>query len=114
MNSLLALCDFEAPKWLLFGPNVAPLVYYSHLPIFAVSLLLAFFILFRDKTALVNRVLFVTILSFAFWVFLDSIFWAANRSDIIMLVWSLILLIEPVIYVGSFYFLYLLLEKKDL
>ena len=114
MDSLVALCDFAGPKWLLFGENIAPLVYYSHLPIFIISFLSAFFVLFQNRKALVNRVLFITLFTFASWVFLDSIFWASNRSDVIMFVWSVIILIEPLVYIGSFYLLYLFLEKKDL
>lgn len=108
------LCDFEGAKWLVFNPNVPPLVYYSHLPILIISVILAFFILFKDKKALPNRILFVTLISFSSWVFLDSIFWASNRSDVIMLVWSLILLFEPLIYIGCFYLLYVLITKRDL
>lgn len=114
MSSLAALCDFEGSKWLLFGSNVAPLVYYSHLPIIIISFLLALFMLLQNRNYLPNRILFVTIITFAIWVFLDSIFWASNRSDVIMFVWSVIILIEPLVYVGSFYLLYLFLEKKDL
>lgn len=114
MGSLLKLCDFEGPKWLLFGPNVAPLVYYSHLPIIVISLLLAFFILFNNKHKLQNKILFVTIFTFSLWVFLDSIFWASNRSDVIMFVWSVIILIEPLVYVGALYLLYVLVEKRDM
>lgn len=114
MGSLAELCNFEGSKWLLFGANVAPLVYYSHLPIIIISVLLALFVLFQNKNYLPNRILFATIITFALWVFLDSIFWASNRSDVIMFVWSIIILIEPLVYVGSFYLLYLFLEKNDL
>src|SRR3989344_2889796 len=114
METLIELCNFEGPKWLLFGADVAPLVYYSHLPIIIISLLLAFFVFFQNKNSIPNRVLFVTIITFALWVFLDSIFWASNRSDVVMFVWSIIILIEPLVYIGGFYLLYLFLEKKDL
>src|SRR3989344_5496947 len=91
--STIALCNFESAKWLFFGPNVAPLVYYSHLPIAVISLFLAFYILFQNKKNLANKILFVMIITFVAWVLMDSVFWASNRSDVIMLVWSLIVLI---------------------
>lgn len=112
--NLPALCNFEGAKWLLFGSNVAPLVYYSHLPILTVAILLAFFVLFRNRKALPNKILFFTLAFFSLWVFLDSIFWASNRSDVIMFVWSVIILIEPLVYVNSFYLIYVLIEKRDL
>src|SRR3989344_1267948 len=112
--STIALCNFESAKWLFFGPNVAPLVYYSHLPIAVISLFLAFYILFQNKKNLANKILFVMIITFVAWVLMDSVFWASNRSDVIMLVWSLIVLIEPLVYIGSLYLLYVLIDKKDL
>lgn len=109
-----ALCYFEAPYLLIFNSSVAPLVYYSHLPIFFVTILLAFFIIFKNKNDLASKILFVVFLSFAVWTLLDSIFWASNRSDVIMFVWSVILIVEPLIYVGALYLLYVFIEKKDL
>ncbi len=114
MEVLTAFCDFEGATWLLFNPNVAPLIYYSHLPIIVISILLAFFILKQNKKSLPNQILFFMLLPFGLWVFLDSIFWASNRSDVIMLVWSIILLIEPLVYMAGLYLLYVLVEKKDL
>ncbi|MES2416144.1 MAG: ATP-binding protein [Patescibacteria group bacterium] len=58
--------------------------------------------------------LFFTIFSFVIWVLLDSVFWAANRSDVIMFVWSLQILVEPLVYIGAFYLIYLLACKKDI
>jgi len=110
----IPLCDFEGAQWLIFNPNVAPLVYYSHLPILVVSVVLAFFILFKGAKKLPNQILFFTLFSFATWVLLDSIFWASNRSDVIMLAWSLILLFEPLVYIGCFYLLYVLTANRDL
>ena len=40
----LALCDFGPSQYLLFGPDVGPLQYYSHLPIIAIAIGLAGFI----------------------------------------------------------------------
>lgn len=114
MINPLTYCDFEGPSYLLFGANVPPLIYYSHLPNIILALGFAFFILFQNRKALPNQALFVSVLLFAAWVFLDSIFWASNRSDVIMLVWSLIILIEPLVYLGCFYLLYVLLEGKDM
>jgi hypothetical protein len=42
-------------------------------------------------------------LTFAAWVFLDSVFWASNRGDIIMFVWAAILVLEPLVYAALWY-----------
>src|SRR3990167_4398956 len=109
-----ALCDFEGPQWLIFSSNVAPLVYYSHLPIIIIALLLAVFVFLRGRKELPNRILFFTLTTFAAWGFLDSVFWASNRSDVIMFVWSVIIVIEPLVYAGSLYLIHALIDKRDM
>jgi len=110
----LALCDFEGAKWLILNSSVDPIIYYSHLSSIIISTILAFFVLFNNRKSLPNKILFFTLLSFTTWVFFALIFWASNRSDVIMLTWSIDILAESLVYIGSFYLLYILLEKKDL
>ncbi|OHA20863.1 MAG: hypothetical protein A2849_04265 [Candidatus Taylorbacteria bacterium RIFCSPHIGHO2_01_FULL_51_15] len=107
------LCHFEAPTWLLFSSNIPPLIYYSHLPVILLSLVISIFIFSRNRRGLPNQIIFFTVLSFCSWVFLDSIFWASNRSDVIMFVWSLQILIEPLVHIGTFYLVYNLVLKQD-
>jgi len=109
-----AFCDFGGPTYLLFSSNVPPLVYYSHIPITIISLLLGFFVLFKDRKGLPNKILLCLTLAFSAWVFLDSIFWATNRSDVIMFVWSLTILFEPIVYISALYLLYVLIRKEDI
>ncbi|MCX6785383.1 MAG: HAMP domain-containing sensor histidine kinase [Candidatus Komeilibacteria bacterium] len=113
MNLSAALCNFEGAKYLLFSDNITPLVYYSHLPITIISLILGFFILFKGRKNLPNQILFFITFFFSAWVFLDSIFWASNRSDVIMFVWSLQILFEPLVHAGCLYLIYVLANKKD-
>src|SRR3989338_1237261 len=103
-----AFCDFDGPAYFLFSSNVPPLVYYSHIPIALISLILGFFVLLKNRKALSNRILFCLTLAFSAWVFLDSIFWASNRSDVIMFIWSLQILFEPIVYISALYLLYVL------
>lgn len=109
-----ATCDFGGPSYLLFSDNVPPLVYYSHIPIAIVSLILGFFVFFQNRKGLSNKLLFCLTVAFSAWVLLDSIFWASNRSDVIMFVWSLQILFEPIVYISGLYLLYVLIKKKDL
>lgn len=114
MNNLPALCNDVFPKFLIFSSNVSSLVYYSHLSVVFISLILGLFILLNDPKKLINRVFFFTIFSFIIWVLLDSVFWAANRGDIIMFVWSMTILFEPLVYIGGFYLIHLLAYKRDM
>ena len=109
-----AVCNFEGPKYLLFSGNVTPLIYYSHIPVTIFSLILGFFVFFNDRKKLPNKILFCLTLAFSSWVFLDSVFWASNRSDVIMFVWSLQILFEPLVYMAALYLLYVLVKKEDI
>ncbi|MDO8594963.1 MAG: ATP-binding protein [bacterium] len=109
-----AFCDFEGPTYLLLGSNVPHLVYYSHIPVTIISLILGFFVFYKNRKGLPNRILFCLTLAFSAWVFLDSVFWASNRSDVIMFVWSLQILFEPIVYISGLYLLSALIKKKDI
>ena len=109
-----AMCDFAAPTYLFISANVPPLVYYSHLPIAVLSFFIGTFILFVNRKGLANQVLFTLTFAFTTWVLLDSIFWASNRSDIIMFVWSLQILVEPIVFACGYYLSKLLTEKTDI
>ncbi len=109
-----ATCSFNSPTYLFISDNVPPLVYYSHLPIAFLSFVIGIFILYVNRKGLANQVLFALTFAFSMWVFLDSIFWASNRSDVIMFVWSLQILVEPIVYACGFYLSKLLTEQTDI
>ena len=108
-------CEFLEPaRWLFLSANVPPIVYYTHIPNLTVSLLLAIFVLLQNSRALPNRILFATTLAFVTWVFFALMFWATNRADVIMFAWLMDILAEPLVHIGVFYLLYVLLKKQDL
>lgn len=107
------VCDIADPHFLLFN-DIPSLVYISHIPIFVIAFLLGFFVLWSNWGRLENRVFFSAMLFFGSWVFLDSVFWAANRPDIIMFVWTVIVLIEPLVHMSLLYLAYLLVTGKDM
>lgn len=108
-----ALCSYPEPHWLLFSENVPALVHFSHLPIVIFAVLLGAFVLSNGRKVLANQILFTMLTVFSLWVLLDSVFWAANRSDIVMYVWSLQVLIEPLIHIGALYLIVVLVRKAD-
>lgn len=113
MFALPAFCQYPSPYLLLFSDNVPQLVYYSHFTALAVSLIVGLVVFLTNRDARPNRILFYTLSLFFIWVFLDSIFWAANSSDTIMFVWSLQILVEPLVHLGSLYLFYFLIQKKN-
>lgn len=113
MQNPIPLCGFEAPKYFFLSDQVPSLVYYSHIPLILVSLSIALLIFFKSRSALSNKVLLFTLIAFSSWVTMSLLFWANNRSDIVMLVWRLTLLVEPLIYIGSLYFIKVIVDEKD-
>ena len=57
-----------------FGVSMA-LVYYSHVPVFVICLLLAFFIFHANRKSSVNRNIFIFIVFFCFWTVNDMLQW---------------------------------------
>ncbi len=108
-----AFCQYPSPSLLLFSDNVPPLVYYSHFIALAVALLAGLCVFLANRNSRPNRILFSSLFFFFIWVFLDSIFWAANSSDVIMFVWSLQILVEPLVHLAGLYLFFILIQKNE-
>lgn len=106
-------CDIADPTFLLFN-DIPSLVYISHIPIFVVAFLLGFFVFWSNRQQIENRIFFAAMIFFGSWVFLDQMFWAANRADTIMFVWTTIVLIEPMVHICMLYLAHLLLTGRDM
>ena len=99
-----ALCTWD-PAYLLFvSDNVyAPLVYYSHISAFIVSLLIGLLVFLSNPRALANRVLFALATFFAMWAFFDLVIWATEKPSYVMFFWASIVPIELSIYASGLY-----------
>jgi signal transduction histidine kinase len=87
-------------------------VYYSHgLPVL-LALPLAAFVLFRGVKKIPNVLFFALVLLFSLWSLFDLILWASADPSVIMFSWSMLILLEPLIYVTAFYFVYKLLRPE--
>ena len=111
MNNSL-LCPWESPYLLVFSSNVPQLLYYSHLPVLAAAVLLSFAI-YRKSHDLTSNVLVAVLGLFSFYALMDVLIWATNRSDIVLFLWSIQVMIEVLIFAASFYLVYLVTSKSD-
>lgn len=108
-------CNWDTARLFIFSGNVfGPLVYYSHLFALLSSFIIGLIIFLKDPKALINRILFFITISFSFWVFFDLALWANEKPDLQMFFWSLLVIIEPIIYAACLYFIYVFVEKKDI
>ena len=90
------------------------LLYYSHIPVMVVALLTGFFVYFKNKQNLSAKVLFFLSLAFSIWAALDLVAWVSFDSVHIMFTWSLLGIFDALIYILSFYFIYVFINKKDM
>jgi len=108
------LCNFNPPSFVVISDNVPSLVYYSHFPILIISLIIGIYIFVKNHRRLENILFLVVMVVFSIWVLLDSIFWASNSGDTIMAVWSVQILVEPLVHACAAYLFYVLINKDDL
>ncbi len=88
-------------------------IYYSHIPVALIALLIGGFVFFKKKNDLSSRALFLITVSFSVWSVLDLISWVGTDSRLIMFAWSLLGLVNALVFIFSFYFLYVFTSKKD-
>jgi len=111
----IQICEWDQAKFLIFSDNVfANLVYYSHLLPLVVSLLLALVVFFKNRKSLASKWFLVTTILLSVWLFSDLVLWANEKPSLIMFFWSLLVLIEPMIYAGMLFFVYALVDGKNI
>jgi signal transduction histidine kinase len=105
--------DIPAPIFLIFSKTTPALLYYSHVPTAIISLFIGFFVFYKNRT-LVSKILFTISVVFSLWVFLNLIVWTNIDSKIIMFSWSFFGILNALLFILSFYFVYVFINKKDL
>lgn len=109
-----SVCSWDTVKFFIFSENVfGSLIYYSHLSSLILSLIIGIFVYFQDRRNLSNKLLFFITVLFSVFTFFDLILWATDNPSTTMFVWSLVNLIEPVIYFLAFYFSYVFIKERD-
>lgn len=109
------ICPYYPAPFLFFiSDKVPPLLYYSHVPIFIISIIVGVFILIKDRFSLLNKVLATTFFLFSLWVLCSLITWVSNSSDIIMFFWSFFGLLFVLIFFSFFRFSYIFIKNKDI
>lgn len=108
-------CEFDTAKFLIFSDNVfGTLVYYSHFFALILSLSIGIFVFIKNKKSLTSQLLFLITVLFSLWVFFDLILWATEKQHYTMFFWSLMIIIEPLIYALCVYFVDVFISEKDI
>lgn len=107
-------CGFDTAKFFIFSENVfGPLIYYSHFFSLFLSFGIGIFIFSKDRKSLINQILFFITTIFSLWIIFDLVLWANEKSQLIMFFWSVMILLEILIYASSLYFIDVFVSRKD-
>ena len=115
IQTFIEMCEWDTAQFLIFSENVVgPFIYYSHFFALIPSFLIGLIIFLKDRKSLINQILFFITTMFSLWVFADLVLWANEKLELIMFFWSLLVIIEPIIYAACVYFIYVFITKKDI
>lgn len=92
--------------------NHTSLIYYAHIPVMAVSLLMGFFIFLQARKDVSSKYFFIFSLTFFVYTLLNFIAWVSHDSRLIMFVWSALGLVTTLVYIFGFLFLYTFVTKR--
>lgn len=110
------LCGAEQPSFLWFFDlsTPPPLLYYSYVPIIIASLLIAFYVFFKDKKSLKSKSLLAVAIFFAFWVINILVQWVASYHTVLMFSWQLTAIFEVGMFLSTLYFAQAFLYNRDI
>lgn len=113
ISEFIAACEWFPVKGFFFSENVfSPLVYYSHLFPAILSLVVGGILYFGNRKRLPNKILFITVILFSLWSLFDLVVWATPKPADTVFFWSLVNMLEPLVYVSALCFLYAFVEDR--
>jgi signal transduction histidine kinase len=115
IQEYIEICNWDSASFFFFSDNVfGTLVYYSHLLPLVAALILGLFVFSKNPKLLSARWLLVTTTLLAVWLFADLVLWATDKPAFTMFFWSLLVLVEPMVYAAMLFFIYALVDSKDI
>ena len=108
------LCPWEGAQYFVYSSNIPTLFFYSHIPAILVALIVGFLVFYKSGKSKMGGSLLAIAVLFSLWSIFDLLIWATNRPDVVLFFWSLQILFEPLVYLMSFYLVYLFVKNEDL
>lgn len=106
--------NYPDPQYFIFSSKVPDLLYYSHLPAIIISLIIGFFVYFRNSKLLLSRILLSLSVIFSLWAFLNLITWTSNDSGNVIFAWSFLGIAYASVCILLLYLMYVFIDKKDI
>jgi signal transduction histidine kinase len=105
-------CDWATSTFLIFSDNSIPLIYYSHITSIIIFLCL-FALTFRQLKDWPKAPFRLMVISYIIWLFCDLVLWGNELIPHIMFFWTIINLVEPLIFIGAFIFFLRFVDKRE-
>ena len=106
-------CNWDASNFLIFSGNGAPLIYYSHLTAISLFIGLLIFTLLKSKDWPRTPFRYIAI-AYIVWLFCDLVLWMNEKPTHIMFFWTVINLVEPLIFVAAYSYFFEFATKKPM
>lgn len=107
------MCEWDVARFLIFSGNGEPLIYYSHLTSIAIFVGLLGFTFLKLKRW--PRGAFrLMACSYIIWLFCDLILWANESIEHVLFFWTIINLVEPLIFISAFAYFIHFVDGKSL
>lgn len=107
------MCEWDTAKFLIFSDNSIPLIYYSHITSILIFIFL-FGLTFLKLKEFPKQPFRIMAISYSVWLFCDLVLWANEIIPNVLFFWTVINLIEPVIFLSAFVFFISFVEKRSL
>lgn len=88
--------------------------YYSHLIPVSISLLLAFFVLFKSHFSLLSKLFFLFVFGFCLWLLSDVVLWTNSDYHLITALWAPLDFVNVMFYLLAAYFFAVLIRGRDI
>jgi len=90
------------------------LIFYSHVTAVVSSLVLGFFVFFKDRSSAIGRNLLALSLTFAVWILCSYIDWTSSNTLNIMFIWPFFGILTILLFIFSLQLAYVFINKKSL
>ncbi len=108
------ICPYiSEPTFLIISADAPQLLYYSHVPVLILSLLVGLYVYLKNRNSLIAKSFFGICLTFAGWVLMSLFVWTLNTSDSVMFFWSFFGLLFALLLFFSAYFFHIFLRKGE-
>jgi len=115
VETLKEFCGWAPSKFLFISDNVfSSLIYYSHILPILVCCTLAILLFVRSRNDRAVRILIFLCLLFSAWSLFDLITWANEVPELVIFFWSTLIILEPIIFITTLYFLLVFIRNKDI